>query len=464
MNFVILLVVVVGVFDVPMRGSYALLLALSGLFIVAEVGVGLLISAISRSQQQAVLLVFPLAMVDLALSGYLVPVETMPRGLQVLSFFTPLRHYMKILEGHHAQRRRHQHPVAQRAGPGRPGAGRGPAGPAQRGPQLRMNADQIVIQTDSLSRRFGQVLAVDGLVLAVLRGEIFGLVGPDGAGKTTTLRMLAAIMDPSSGHATVAGFDTVRQPAAIKRRIGYMAQQFTLYGDLSVQENLDFYADIFGVRGRERRERRARLLHFARLTEFKQRRAGALSGGMKKKLALACALIHQPDILYLDEPTTGVDPVARREFWDILSDLHAQGVTILISTPYMDEAERCSRVGLMYGGRLVMCDTPERIKQEVNGELVELRPVAVTDGALTGIGLLRQAETATGNLAGVLEVQTYGDLLHIFVDNAALRMPQIEAALAAQGIAAAALRPTQPRMEEAFTSLIRRQENITRNT
>jgi ABC-2 type transport system ATP-binding protein len=327
-----------------------------------------------------------------------------------------------------------------------------------------MNSDQIIIQTHKLTRRFGSVLAVDGLDLAVQYGEIFGLVGPDGAGKTTAIRMLAAIMDPSSGRASVAGFDTARQPTAIKRRIGYMAQQFNLYGDLSVQENLDFYADIFGVRGRQRRERRERLLRFARLTEFSTRRAGALSGGMKKKLALACALIHQPEILYLDEPTTGVDPVSRREFWDILSDLHVQGVTILVSTPYMDEAERCSRVGLMYSGRLVMCAAPERIKQEVKGELVELRPVSVADGAPAGIGLLRRADIVTASLPGVLEVQTYGDLLHIFVDNAALRMPQMEVALAAQGIAAAAMRPTRPRMEEAFTSLIRRQENVERET
>jgi ABC-2 type transport system ATP-binding protein len=326
-----------------------------------------------------------------------------------------------------------------------------------------MNADQPVIQTDSLTRRFGLMVAVDRLDLAVQRGEIFGLVGPDGAGKTTVIRMLAAIMDPSSGRATVAGYDTVRQPAAIKRRIGAMAQQFNLYGDLSVQENLDFYADIFGVRGRQRRERSQRLLRFARLTEFTQRRAGALSGGMKKKLALACALIHQPEILYLDEPTTGVDPVARREFWDILAELHGQGVTILVSTPYMDEAERCSRVGLMHRGRLVMCDTPERIKQEVSGDLVELRPAAQGGVALAGIGLLRRASAATALLPGVLETMTYGDLLHIFVDDAALRMPQVEAALAAQGIAAASMRLAQPRMEEAFMSLIQRQESVTSN-
>lgn len=320
-----------------------------------------------------------------------------------------------------------------------------------------MNADQIVIQTDNLTRRFGKLTAVDCLNLAVTQGEIFGLVGPDGAGKTTTIRMLAAIMDPSAGRATVAGFDTVRQAEAIKQRIGYMAQQFNLYGDLSVQENLDFYADVFGVRGRARRERAERLLQFARLTEFTKRRAGNLSGGMKKKLALACSLIHQPQILYLDEPTTGVDPVSRREFWDILSDLHVEGVTILVSTPYMDEAERCSRVGLMYQGRLIVCDTPSQIKQRVHGELIELRPAASATG-MAGIGLMRQAESLVASLPGVLEVMAYGDLLHVFVDSAGRRMPELEAALAAQGILAAGLRHMpQARMEEAFTSLIRRQ-------
>jgi ABC-2 type transport system ATP-binding protein len=318
-----------------------------------------------------------------------------------------------------------------------------------------VSTNDSVIRTEKLTRKFGSLVAVDGLNLEIKQGEIFGLVGPDGAGKTTTIRMLAAIMDPTAGRASVAGFDTVKQAEAIKQRIGYMAQQFNLYGDLSVQENLDFFADIFGVRGRERLERIAQLLRFARLTEFTNRRAAHLSGGMKKKLALTCSLIHRPEILYLDEPTTGVDPVSRREFWDILSELHIAGATILVSTPYMDEAERCSRVGLMYQGRLIVCDTPKRVKELVEGELIEVRPVAEE----TGVGLIRRAEATLAALPGVLEVQTYGDLLHIFVDDAARRMSQVEEALAAQRIHAQGLRQTHARMEEAFISLIRRQRD-----
>jgi ABC-2 type transport system ATP-binding protein len=318
-----------------------------------------------------------------------------------------------------------------------------------------MNENGAIIQTENLTKKFKDLVAVDGLNLTVREGEIFGLVGPDGAGKTTTIRMLVAIMDPSEGRATVAGYDTVREAEEIKRHIGYMAQQFNLYGDLSVVENLHFFADIFDVRGRVRAERIERLLAFARLTEFKGRRAGHLSGGMKKKLALACSLIHEPDILYLDEPTTGVDPVSRREFWDILTSLHIQGTTILVSTPYMDEAERCSRVGLMYEGRLIVCDTPERIKGLISGELVELRP---TSDAESGVGLMRHAQRATTGLEGVLEVQTYGDLLHVFVDSAAERMARIQAALEAEGIASRGVRKVRPRMEEAFISLVRRQE------
>jgi ABC-2 type transport system ATP-binding protein len=320
--------------------------------------------------------------------------------------------------------------------------------------------DRWVIETHSLTKRFKKVTAVEGLDLGIRRGEIFGLLGPDGAGKTTTIRMLCAIMDPSEGSARVAGFDTVKEPEEIKKRIGYMAQQFSLYGDLTVLENLVFFADIFEVNRQERDERIARLLEFARLTEFKKRRASHLSGGMQKKLALACTLIHRPEIILLDEPTTGVDPVSRREFWDILTELHLEGVTLFVSTPYMDEAERCSRVGLMFEGDIIVCDTPERIKGLVEGELLELQP-----------DRLREASRMIEDLAGVLEVQTYGDLVHVFVDDAARRAPIIQQALAGAGIAVEGLRQTRPRMEEAFISLIRKRlarkedtEHATRGT
>jgi ABC-2 type transport system ATP-binding protein len=317
--------------------------------------------------------------------------------------------------------------------------------------------NHLAIRTENLTRKFRDLVAVDHLNLAICQGEIFGLVGPDGAGKTTTIRLLVAIMDPTEGRATVAGFDTVKQAEEIKKRIGYMAQRFNLYGDLTVLENLNFFADVFGVRGDERQERIERLLAFARLTEFTKRRATHLSGGMQKKLALACTLIHKPEIIFLDEPTTGVDPVSRREFWDILTELHLEGVTLFVSTPYMDEAERCARVGLMFEGKIIVCDVPERIKGMVAGELLELRPTN-----------LRAAQGVIARLPGVLEVQTYGDLLHIFVDDVALRQPQLEAALAAEKVEVVGLRQTRPRMEEAFISLIRKQlegtEHATRST
>ncbi len=313
--------------------------------------------------------------------------------------------------------------------------------------------DDIAIAARGLTRMFGRrrsrdgvLRAVDGVDLEIRRGEIFGLVGPDGAGKTTVLRLLAAIMDPTSGRATVAGYDTLRQGEQVKRRIGYMAQQFSLYGDLSVSENLNFYADIFGVRGPERRERIDRLIDFANLGTFRKRRAIHLSGGMQKKLALACTLIHQPEILLLDEPTTGVDPVSRREFWDILAGLHIHGTTIVVSTPYMDEAERCSRVGLMFHGRLIECDTPERIRTRTPGELLTLRPDD-----------LQSAARVVSAVPGVLETQIYGDHLQVFVDVADLTQSRVVDALSGAGIRYSDLRQTQPRMEEAFISLIRRQ-------
>jgi len=311
-------------------------------------------------------------------------------------------------------------------------------------PATRLKADPpCVIETRDLTKRFRQVVAVDKLNLSVYQGEIFGLLGPDGAGKTTTIRMLSTIMEPTGGSAHVAGLNTIQEREAIKKRIGYMAQQFALYGDLTVLENLVLFADIFGVGRQEREARIARLLAFARLAEFTGRRAAHLSGGMQKKLALACALIHSPDVIFLDEPTTGVDPVSRREFWDILTELHLAGVTLFISTPYMDEAERCSRVGLMFEGSIIVCDEPERIKERVVGELLELWPERLWEA----IPIVEQ-------VPGVLEVQTYGGLLRIFVDQAAERGAAIEGALIRAGMGVRGLRRVRPRLEEAFISLI----------
>ncbi len=307
------------------------------------------------------------------------------------------------------------------------------------------NQHEVIIETKNLRRVFGKTVAVDNLDMTIYRGEIFGLVGPDGAGKTTTMRLLAAIMDPTRGSATVAGFDTVKKSEAIKERIGYMAQIFSLYSDLSVDENLNFFADIFGVSGQVRKERIERLLEFARLTEFRKRRGGQLSGGMQKKLALACTLIHEPEILYLDEPTTGVDPVSRREFWDILTNLHVQGVTIVVSTPYMDEAERCSRIGLMYEGQLIECDTPEAIRRRVPGEVLQLQP----SNRLKAQAVLRDTP-------GVHEVQSYGELLHVFVDDAEEGQHIVQEALEQANVGVEMIRQVEPRVEEAFISLIRR--------
>jgi ABC-2 type transport system ATP-binding protein len=251
-------------------------------------------------------------------------------------------------------------------------------------------------------------------------------------------------MDPTDGSATVDGCDTVRESEAIKERIGYMAQAFSLYADLSVMENLNFFADVFGVPNSVRKERIERLLEFARLTGFRKRRAGKLSGGMQKKLGLACTLIHEPQILYLDEPTTGVDPVSRREFWDILTNLHLRGVTIVVSTPYMDEAERCSRVGLMYEGKLIECDTPEAIRKRVPGKVIQFLP---SDRF--------KARAVLRDLPQIREVQSFGELLNVFVDDVTTGEQVIRDVLGEAGITISAVRQVEPRMEEAFVSLIR---------
>lgn len=221
-----------------------------------------------------------------------------------------------------------------------------------------------MISIRSLTKRFGKLVAVDHLDLEIPRGEVFGLVGPDGAGKTTTLRILCGLADPDSGEATLAGHDVRQHPDRVKDSIGYMSQRFGLYGDLTVDENTDFYADLFGIPQAQRERLLPQLLDMTRMAPFRRRRAAALSGGMKQKLALMCTLLHRPQILLLDEPTNGVDPVSRRDFWVILQQLRGEGITIFLTTAYLDEAERCDRVGLMYKGRLLRCAPPESLRRE----------------------------------------------------------------------------------------------------
>jgi ABC-2 type transport system ATP-binding protein len=225
-----------------------------------------------------------------------------------------------------------------------------------------VSAVRPIIETHGLTRRFAALTAVDHLDLTVSEGEIFGLVGPDGAGKTTTLRLLCGLMNPTEGSARVAGHDVVKETQAVKDNIGYMAQRFGLYADLTVQENMDFYADLFDIVGAERAEMSTHLLRMTRMEPFRGREAGRLSGGMKQKLALICTLLHRPRILFLDEPTNGVDPVSRRDFWTNLYQLLKDGITILMTTAYLDEAERCNRVGLMHRGKLIRCGPPEAVR------------------------------------------------------------------------------------------------------
>lgn len=305
------------------------------------------------------------------------------------------------------------------------------------------------IEVRGLTKDFKKVRAVDALSVSIPEGALFGLVGPDGAGKTTLLRLLAGLLYITEGEATVAGFDLREESEAIKKQIGYMAQQFSLYGELSVVENLRFFAEMYEVPREAINARMERLLAFAGLTEFKSRWAALLSGGMQKKLALACTLIHEPKILLLDEPTTGVDPVSRREFWNILTELHVAGTTIVVSTPYMDEADRCSIVGLMYEGKMVECASPQDIRAKMVGEIIELR----TDEWRRTLPIIKK-------MAGVLEVQTYGEALHILVDDAEAWIPLITEQLITEGLSYRSIRKSPARMEEAFISLIGRYERM----
>jgi ABC-2 type transport system ATP-binding protein len=311
--------------------------------------------------------------------------------------------------------------------------------------------NECAISTKGLVKRFktrkGWVTAIDDLSLEVQRGETFGLIGPDGAGKTTTIRVVLGLLTRTTGESSILGWDSMKDTYQIRERIGYIAQQFVLPADLTVMENMLFFAKIQGVSPEEQRKRIPQLLDFAGLSDFTSRLAGKLSGGMKKKLALACSLVHEPEVILLDEPTLGVDPVSRREFWNLLGNLRVEkGTTVFVCTPYMDEAERCVRVGLMYAGKLIAHDTPANIKKRITGELLELIP--------SNLALSRQVLDC---LEGIREIQTYGDKLHIFVDDAATRKTQIASALHVNGVQHDELRRIEVRMEEAFISLIRQQ-------
>ncbi len=299
------------------------------------------------------------------------------------------------------------------------------------------------IEVDGLTKRFPGVIAVDGLSFAVRAGEIFGLVGPDGAGKTTTLRILAGILAPDAGTANIAGTDVIRLPERAKHALSYMPQRFGLYEDLTVEENIRFYSDLFGVKRAEREARGTELLRAAGMLEFRKRLAANLSGGMKQKLGLVCALIHRPKVILLDEPTTGVDPVSRRDFWRILYELLAEGVAILTSTAYLDEAERCHRVALLHQGRMLFCDTPANLKTRMRKNVVS---VASTNPRLIRMHLERAQ--------GISSLVMSGDGVHIVVDDAATRIPQFTAQLTAEGVAFESIVQVPPTIEDLFVDAV----------
>ena len=308
-----------------------------------------------------------------------------------------------------------------------------------------MNSE-IAIRTENLTKAFGGNVAVNNLNLEVKKGEWFGLVGPDGAGKTTIMRLLAAIMEPTSGNAWVAGYSILTEGELIKEEIGYMSQRFGLYEDLTVMENIMFYADLYGVPARERPPRVERLLGFSNLTPFKERLAGNLSGGMKQKLGLACALIHTPRVLFLDEPTNGVDPVSRRDFWKILYDLLKEEITVFVSTAYLDEAERCTRIGLIHKGTILTVDEPSSIRESLQIPMVEISSAKA-----------KVISDVISTIDGVINVSMYGDRLHVGIKEKGI-VDQVLTVIRGQGVEIEGYREIVPSLEDAFIALVDREE------
>jgi ABC-2 type transport system ATP-binding protein len=298
-----------------------------------------------------------------------------------------------------------------------------------------------IVSIDRVSKRYGSTTAVAELSLDVRRGEMFGLIGPDGAGKTTTIRLLCGLLRPDGGAVRVLGHDPIKDHRAITAAIGYLSQRFSLYGDLSIDENIAFFAEIHGVR--DYRARRDRLLEMTQLIRFRDRLADQLSGGMKQKLALACTLVHEPEIIVLDEPTTGVDPVSRREFWRLLDEFLASGITILTATPYLDEAEKCARIAMLDNGRLLALDDPDRLRASMPGTLLE---AAVPDPR-------RALERLRAHL-GVNSVQTFGDRLHVWMASTSgdTATQELERIAAAAGVTPTSVRRIAPSLEDVFIS------------
>ncbi len=295
----------------------------------------------------------------------------------------------------------------------------------------------------ALTKRFGALTAVDRLEFGVRSGEIFGLVGPDGAGKTTTMRMLAGVLAPDEGSAVVAGCDVVAESEALKTQISYMPQRFGLYEDLTVDQNIRFYADLFGMARATREEHASRLLAASGMSDFRGRLAGQLSGGMKQKLGLTCALIHTPRVLLLDEPTTGVDPVSRRDFWRILYSLVGEGVTVVISTSYLDEAERCHRLALLRAGHLLLCDAPAQLKNRLQGDIVVVLSSCP-----------REVRAALSGAPGVWNAVLMGVGVHLAVDDAVRRIPELEQKLAAAALPFESVAQVPPTIEDLFVKVV----------
>jgi ABC-2 type transport system ATP-binding protein len=315
---------------------------------------------------------------------------------------------------------------------------------------LSASASETVIEVRELTKIFGHFTAVDRLSLSVRRGEVFGFLGPNGAGKSTTIRMLCGLLSSTSGTATVGGFDINREPERVRENIGYMSQKFSLYRDLTVAENIAFFGGVYGLEGARLRERTAAVIGLAGLAGLESRLTGTLSGALQQRLALGCAILHEPPILFLDEPTSGVDPISRRMFWDLIQDLAARGVTVLITTHFLDEAEFCQRLGFIAAGQLIALDSPAAIKRQAVAE-------DVFEAAMPNF---RGAREKLAGLEGVVEAAYFGSRLRLFCTPGAFDTEKLSQALASRGVMANSVERASVRLEDAFLRLVQRQTAV----